>query len=85
MPKSYEKGQWGIYKDRASSTLIGLLVDGKGKSIRLGESVFEVRDGVLFSPENVRLGWLAPLEDSWAVNLGDHDIGHVLRELPDRV
>ncbi|PKH18864.1 hypothetical protein CIB54_17415 [Pseudomonas fluorescens] len=82
MPKSYEKGQWGIYKDRVSTTVIGLLVDGKGKEIRFGERPYEVRDGVLFCPEGKRLGTLAALQDSWVVNYGDHDIGHVLRALP---
>lgn len=84
MPKSYERGRWGVYKDRASITLLGMLVDGEGRSVRMGERAYEVRDGALFCPEGKRLGHLARLEDnSWVVNYGDHDLGHVLRAMPE--
>ncbi len=86
MSRSYEKGQWGVYKDRASTVLIGLLVDGIGRSIRFGERTYEVVEGVLFCPEGKRLGHLARLDDnSWVVNYGDHDLGHVLRAMPEKV
>lgn len=79
--KSYEEGRWGVFKDRGPGSPIGHLIDGVGEPVRQGEGVFQIRDGVLFDTDGSRIGYLAPLGDSWAVNFGDH-IGHVLRRLP---
>lgn len=80
--KSYEEGTWGVFKNRGPVSPIGHLIDGVGEPMRQGEGAFQVRDGALFDIDGSRLGYLAPLGDSWAVNFGDH-VGHVLRRLPD--
>jgi hypothetical protein len=80
--KSYEKGHWAIFKNRGPGSPVGYLIDGIGEPINPEERVFKIRDGALFDVDGTRLGHLAPLEDSWAVNFGDH-VGHVLRRIPE--
>ncbi|SDY31319.1 hypothetical protein [Pseudomonas sp. NFIX28] len=81
--KSYEKGRWSVHESRGPGGALGYIVDGVGEEKRPGEGAFQIRDGALFDPTGKRLGYLAALESSWAVNLGDHMIGHVLRRVPD--
>jgi hypothetical protein len=80
--KSYLTGKWAIFKSRASTEVLGYIVDGIGQTTVPGQPPFSIIDSVLFAPDGTRLGYLAPLEGSWVVNLGDYEIGHVLRALP---
>jgi sugar lactone lactonase YvrE len=77
--KPFEHGRWSVHENRGPGGPIGYIVDGVGEEVRPGAGAFQINDGVLFDPQGKRLGYLAALEDSWVVNLGDYEIGHVLR------
>lgn len=80
--KSYLVGRWAVFENRASTNVLGYIVDGVGQSTELGRPPFQITNGALFNPDGKRLGYIAPFGDSWAVNLGDHEVGHVLRAIP---
>lgn len=82
MSKPYLTGRWAIFQTRASAEVLGYIINGVGQSTTPGVPPFQISDGALFAPDGKRLGHLAPLGDSWAVNLGDHEVGHVLRVSP---
>lgn len=79
--KPYQMGTWAIYKDRASVDVLGYISNGVGRTTVPDEPPFSIDDESLIAPDGTRLGHLAKLGDSWVVNLGDHDIGHVLRKI----
>lgn len=79
LTKPYLTGRWAIYKTQGTHEVLGYIVDGTGLSTVSGRPPFRVENEALFDPEGKRLGHLAPLGDSWAVNHGNNDIGHVLQ------
>lgn len=82
MQRSYMVGRWGVYENRGFGSPLGYFVDGEGV-ITVDQQPFRILGNVLYDPEGKRLGYLAPLGESWAVNLSEHEVGHILRRLPD--
>lgn len=83
MQQSYMVGHWGVYKNRGPGSPIGHFIDGEGMATA-EQRPFRITANVLYDPDGKRLGYLAPLGESWAVNLGDYEVGHILRRLPDQ-
>lgn len=83
MQRSYMFGRWGVFESRTSASPIGCFVDGEGMISSPDRRPFSIVDNRLFDPDGKRLGYLAPLGESWAVNLSDTEVGHILRRLPD--
>lgn len=83
MQRSYMVGRWGVFENRGCVSPIGYFVDGVGISSGLGGSPFSIEENVLIDPDGKRLGYLAQLGESWAVNLGEHEVGHILRRWAD--
>lgn len=79
---SYLTSRWAIFENRASTEVLGYIIDGAGQSAEPGTPAYQIANGALFAPDGRRLGYLAPLADSWVVNLGDQNTGHVLRAMP---
>jgi hypothetical protein len=77
-------GRWGVFESRISTSPVGYFVDGEGMIMSPGRQPFSIVDNRLIDPDGKVLGYLAQLERSWAVNLGDHEVGHILRQLSDQ-
>lgn len=80
--KPYLTNRWAIFQDRASTKVLGYIIDGVGRSIHPDQQPFQIDDDELVAPDGSRLGRLTNLGDSWATDLGNYSVGHVLREIP---
>ncbi|WP_447590168.1 hypothetical protein [Aquipseudomonas campi] len=77
--RSYLKGQWAVYENRAANINLGYVIDGIGMPALPGEKAFSIIDDYLVDPSGVHLGKLIPLGDAWAVDLGNQIVGQILR------
>lgn len=82
MQRSYMTGHWAVYKSRGPGSPIGYFIDGEGVATAK-QPPFRIAENVLYDPDGKRLGYLAPLGESWAVNLSQTEVGHILRRQPD--
>jgi len=79
--KSYLLGEWAVCENRGSTLSLGHFKDGIGFAMSPSERVFSILDGSLYAPDGTELGELAKLGESWAVDLGDFYVGHILRQV----
>jgi hypothetical protein len=79
--KCYLLGEWSVSENRGSTLSLGYFKDGIGFSLSPSERAFSIQGESLFAPDGTELGKLTELGESWAVDLGNFNTGHILRQV----